>query len=153
MDTKFTELLRTSLLRESTTKATCSSCKQFVPLASRRIIDGVMEDSLPAVISVNAMVSTPEVFNVWKDGPVKGGVEGSRFLPKQVVLSEDDQGELRFNEEGEGLVYDVTVRVIMRVLAEYIVDSCPDTGNVGNAAAPIVICEKSVLPSLPAWRR
>jgi PAB-dependent poly(A)-specific ribonuclease subunit 2 len=109
LETKFAELLRTSLLRESSTKATCASCKQFVPLASRRIIDGELEDSLPAVLSVNAMVSTPEIFGLWQDKPTRGGAPAPRFLPKQLVIRADDAGEIAFAEEGEGLVYDVTV--------------------------------------------
>lgn len=108
-ETKFTDLLRTSLLRESTTKATCSSCKQFVPLASRRIIDGELADSLPAVLSVNAMVSTPDVFEIWRDKLVEEG-KSIPFLPKHIVASADENGEVRFSDEGEGIVYDVTVR-------------------------------------------
>jgi PAB-dependent poly(A)-specific ribonuclease subunit 2 len=104
-----TELLRSSFLRESSTKATCPSCKQFVTHSSRRVIEGDVEDSLPAVLSVNAMITTSEVFAMWQDKPAKGGVGAKHFMPRQISVRKQNNGELCFEEDGNGLVYDVTV--------------------------------------------
>lgn len=55
------------------------------------------------MISVNAMVSTPEVFEVWRDKA------DQRFLPPKVSLRPSPDGELQVGEEGEGVVYGVKV--------------------------------------------
>lgn len=46
---------------------------------------------------------------MWQDKPAKGGVEGRKFLPRQIVVRKDEDGELVFAEDGDGLTYHVTV--------------------------------------------
>jgi PAB-dependent poly(A)-specific ribonuclease subunit 2 len=93
--------LRSSIIRETWTKANCSHCKAFAPLLSRRALAN--DNALPPVISVNAMVSTPEVFEVWRDKADR------RFLPPKVCLRPSPEGELQVSEEGEGVAYGVKV--------------------------------------------
>ncbi|KAL0243535.1 PAB-dependent poly(A)-specific ribonuclease subunit PAN2 [Cryptococcus tetragattii IND107] len=95
----FSDILRSSLIRDSTTKAICSSCKAFAPLDSRRGLSPSSTNPLPPVLSVNAMVTNSDVYGFWKDkkdAKQKDGVR--RFLPKGVTIRyagnlENDQEE------------------------------------------------------------
>jgi PAB-dependent poly(A)-specific ribonuclease subunit 2 len=100
----FDELLRSSLLRETSTRATCPNCKQFAPLQSNRLLTS---KGLPPVISINAMVASGEVFDVWRDR--KAGGKAVRYLPKNVGMSVNAEGGLKI-EDG-GVRYEVRVSI------------------------------------------
>ena len=93
----FPETLVSSILRESTTRANCSKCKQFAPLDTRRTL---ARGSLPPVISLNALVATPDTFEVWKD---KRTV---RYLPSSIKLQPNSDGSI---DVGTGEEYNVQV--------------------------------------------
>ena len=101
----FAELLRSSIIRETSTRAACSHCKQFAPLLSQRVLARPNDKGLPPVISVNAMVSGPEVFEIWKDKQ-KGKVT-TRYLPDRVAFKPTEDGDIKVDEEG--VVYEVKV--------------------------------------------
>ncbi|WRT65143.1 uncharacterized protein IL334_002085 [Kwoniella shivajii] len=63
---RFDDVLRSSIFRESTTKAVCSNCKSFAPLDSKRTFSPRSQNPLPPVLSVNAMMTTPELYQIWK---------------------------------------------------------------------------------------
>jgi hypothetical protein len=54
------------------------------------------------------MINTPDIFSMWQDRPAKGG-ESKRFLPSEIYVRSRDTGEATFAEDGEGIVYDITV--------------------------------------------
>ncbi|WVQ83826.1 PAB-dependent poly(A)-specific ribonuclease subunit PAN2 [Cryptococcus sp. DSM 104549] len=112
----FADVLRSSIQRDSSTKATCSNCKHFALLGSRRVLNlgkggggKKKRDALPPVISVNAMMTAPDVFGFWRDrkeGKGKGGATtaasgGGRFLSKRVGFHLGDGGELSVVKEGK----------------------------------------------------
>ena len=101
----FGGLLRSSIIRETSTRAACSHCKQFAPLLSQRVLARPGDRGLPPVISVNAMVSGPEVFDVWKDKQ-KGRVT-TRYLPDRVAFRPTEDGDMKVDEDG--VVYEVKV--------------------------------------------
>lgn len=80
----FASILRYSLLRQTTHKATCQSCKQFTNFSTKRSIPS---RNLPPIIAVNASVYTDESLEVWLDARnetflqsrirIHGQVEGS----------------------------------------------------------------------------
>jgi PAB-dependent poly(A)-specific ribonuclease subunit 2 len=94
----FCGLLQSSLLRESDTKSTCTSCKKFIRINSKRSLATSTRAALPAVLCVNAM-ATADV-DVWK----------GEFLPSRVVVDED----ANISEDGRGIGYDVRVSFIRR---------------------------------------
>ncbi len=102
----FAELLRASIIRESSTRATCSNCRQFAPLESKRVLAAGPHSSLPPVLSVNAMVASPEVFGVWRD---RGKAETEYFLPKEVTFRSLPGGDLVIAEGKDGIRYEVRV--------------------------------------------
>lgn len=111
--TPFPETLRNAIIKTSSTKASCSNCKAFAPLDSKRDLASSPEDSLPPVLSVNAMVSTPEQLEVWKN-KTEGG-RTKHYLPARVAFRTDDQGEF-IADDGEGteggIVYEVKSVVV-----------------------------------------
>ncbi|WVQ76650.1 PAB-dependent poly(A)-specific ribonuclease subunit PAN2 [Cryptococcus sp. DSM 104548] len=111
----FPDLLRSSILRESTNKAICPSCKAFAPLESKRSLSSSAESKLPPVISVNAMMTTPDVFGFWKDRDSermkREGKEGTRFLPRRLVFKNGAKG-LEVGRDGEGVGYAVRSMVV-----------------------------------------
>ncbi|WVQ97692.1 PAB-dependent poly(A)-specific ribonuclease subunit PAN2 [Kwoniella sp. CBS 9459] len=103
---RFAEILRSSIYRESTTKAVCSNCKSFAPLESKRVLSSDVKDPLPPVLSINAMINTPDLYDYWRDKP-----EG-RFLPSTIGFNVRDKGGLTVNEKGDGVLYDVRSIVV-----------------------------------------
>jgi len=101
----FAELLRSSIIRETSTRAACSHCKQFAPLLSQRVLARPSDKGLPPVICVNAMVSGPEVFEVWKDK--QKGKQTTRYLPGRVAFRPTEEGDMKVDEEG--VAYEVKV--------------------------------------------
>lgn len=107
----FPELLRSSIIRETSTRAACSNCKQFAPLLSQRVLADPTSKGLPPVISVNAMISGPEVFEVWKDKKKAG--ETVRYLPSRVGFKMTESGNMEIDEAG--VVYEVKVSLPTRI--------------------------------------
>ncbi|KAK8846644.1 PAB-dependent poly(A)-specific ribonuclease subunit PAN2 [Kwoniella newhampshirensis] len=105
----FAEILHSSIFRESTTKAVCSNCKQFTPLESRRALSTSAKSPLPPVISVNAMMTTPDVYEVWKDRKERSGKK--YFLPPRIQISEMLGGDGLGLEEMEYEVRSMVVQV------------------------------------------
>jgi len=101
----FPELLRSSIIRETSTRAACSNCKQFAPLLSQRVLADPSSKGLPPVISVNAMISGPEVFEVWKDKRKAG--ETVQYLPSRVGFKMTESGDMEIDDTG--VVYEVKV--------------------------------------------
>ena len=91
----FCDILRSSLIRESSTRASCSNCKQFAQLQTRR----TLSSSLPQVLSLNAMVSSSETLELWQEG----------FLQPSVYMSVLPGGDISVTTDGEADIYDVTV--------------------------------------------
>ena len=60
----FASILRYSLLRQTTHKATCQSCKQFTNFSAKRSISSC---DLPPILAVNASVYNEESPEVWLD--------------------------------------------------------------------------------------
>lgn len=105
----FPETLRSAIIRSSTTKAACPNCKAFAPLSSERDLAGSPEASLPPVLSVNAMVSSPENLEVWKDGTEHG--KPRYYLPKRVAFQSGPKG-ITADDGDQGIVYDVKSVVV-----------------------------------------
>ncbi|GMK57719.1 hypothetical protein CspeluHIS016_0405530 [Cutaneotrichosporon spelunceum] len=101
----FAEVLCAAIVRSSSTKAACPSCKQFAPLDSRRSLTGNPERSLPPVLSVNAMVGSPEQQDIWRDR-TEGG-KPKRFLPLSVAFQQGPKGLMAENNGDTGIVYDI----------------------------------------------
>lgn len=107
VETSFGDLVRSAILRENSTKATCSNCKLFAPLESIRRLAGPPSQILPSVISVNAAVSTPEIFEVWRDKRKAG--TSTQFLQKQVSFLPTDENTFSVGEGEGAVVYEVKV--------------------------------------------
>ncbi|KAK4684555.1 PAB-dependent poly(A)-specific ribonuclease subunit 2, partial [Tremellales sp. Uapishka_1] len=103
----FPTLLRSCIIRESSTKATCSSCKQVTYLESKRALASAADINLPPVLSINAMVSSPETLDVWRDK--RNGKEIKRYLPERIAIRVDAAGGLVVDEGEEGIIYQVRV--------------------------------------------
>jgi PAB-dependent poly(A)-specific ribonuclease subunit 2 len=106
----FADTLRAAIVRSSTTKANCSNCKNFAPLDSRRDLASSPAASLPPVLSVNAMVSTSEQLEVWKDRSDAGKIR--HFLPSRVSFRAGEKGEVVTDDSGEGVTYEVKSVVV-----------------------------------------
>jgi PAB-dependent poly(A)-specific ribonuclease subunit 2 len=104
-DHSFADSLRSSIIRSSTTKANCSNCKSFAPLDSRRDLASAPAASLPPVLSINAMVSSPETLELWKDR-MEGG-KTRHYLSPRVSFRVGDDGEVVADDSGQGVTYEV----------------------------------------------
>jgi PAB-dependent poly(A)-specific ribonuclease subunit 2 len=93
----FCEVLQNSIVRDTDTKATCSSCKRFIKILSKRSLAGEQGEALPPVLSINANAATAEVESLWKTG----------YLPTRFVVS--DQDGVTFAMEGSGMAYNLKV--------------------------------------------
>ncbi|KDR81497.1 hypothetical protein GALMADRAFT_239478 [Galerina marginata CBS 339.88] len=95
----FGGVLRSSLFRQITHKATCQLCKQFSTFASQR---STSSNQLPPVLAVNASVYSDESFSFWQD------FRGSTFLQSRVTL----HGQIAGVEDPKEVVYDIRALVI-----------------------------------------
>jgi PAB-dependent poly(A)-specific ribonuclease subunit 2 len=109
VETSFGDLVRSAILRENSTKATCSNCKLFAPLESIRRLAGPAVETLPSVISVNAAVSTPEIFEIWRDKRKAG--TSTHFLQKQVSILPTEEDAFSVGEGEGAVVYEVKVHL------------------------------------------
>ncbi|KAH7927078.1 PAB-dependent poly(A)-specific ribonuclease subunit PAN2 [Leucogyrophana mollusca] len=102
--TSFPELLRASLIRQMTHKATCQTCKQFATFSSRRSIPTA---DLPPILAVNACVYNEENLRTWMDGSGRASGRG-RFLEPQVEL----RGEVEGVDDPESIEYELRSMVV-----------------------------------------
>lgn len=95
--TDFASVLRTSLLRPTTHKATCQTCKHFATFESKR---SIRSRDLPPILAVNAACHSEEVHKLWRDN------RSQMFLKPAVEL----HGQLEGMEDPEGVIYELRVR-------------------------------------------
>ncbi|KAK0185791.1 ubiquitin carboxyl-terminal hydrolase-domain-containing protein [Armillaria mellea] len=100
----FTNILRDSLLRQMTHKATCQTCKQFSTFSSRRSIASA---DLPAILAVNACVNSEDNLKIWMDR------RNQTFLQSHVEL----QGQVEGVDDPEKIVYELRA-IIVQVVTE-----------------------------------
>lgn len=71
------QLLRNSLIRDTTYKATCQTCKQLTTFRSRR---NVTCKELPPILSINASAYNEDNLKFWQDG------KNHSFLKPKVTI-------------------------------------------------------------------
>lgn len=97
----FASILRNSLLRNMTHKATCQTCKQFSNFTSRRSIPS---KDLPPVLALNASVYNEESLNTWQD------TRNETFLQPQISL----HGQIEGVDDPEVVIYEIRVSIFFR---------------------------------------
>ncbi len=98
----FASILRNSLIREMSHKATCQTCKQFANFESRRAIP---TKDLPPILAVNANVYNQETSRFWLDG------RPSTFLKPTVELT----GQVDGIGDSDVAVYEIRVGQIYSI--------------------------------------
>ncbi|KAI0781364.1 ubiquitin carboxyl-terminal hydrolase-domain-containing protein [Trametes elegans] len=101
-ETDFASVLRNSLLRQTTHKATCQTCKQFATFESRR---SLRSRALPPVLAVNAAVHGEETARFWRDQ------RRQTFLRPRVEL----RGKIEGMDDPETVVYELRAMVVQVV--------------------------------------
>ncbi|KAH9857626.1 ubiquitin carboxyl-terminal hydrolase-domain-containing protein [Lenzites betulinus] len=101
-ETDFASILRNSLLRRTTHKATCQSCKLFAAFESRRAI---RSRDLPPVLAVNAAVHNEDTQKFWLDQ------RRQTFLKPTVEL----RGQVDGMDDPESVVYELRAMVVQVV--------------------------------------
>lgn len=94
----FANILRASLIRQMTHKATCQTCKQFSIFSSRRSIPSA---DLPPILAVNASVYNEDNLRYWMD------TRTGRFLTPTVEV----RGEVEGFDDTESVTYELRVRI------------------------------------------
>ncbi|KAF9234026.1 ubiquitin carboxyl-terminal hydrolase-domain-containing protein [Melanogaster broomeanus] len=92
--TSFPDILRASLIRQMTHKATCQTCKEFSVFSSRRSIP---TSDLPPILAVNANVYNEDNLRYWLDS------RSRRFLSPMVEV----RGEVDGIDDVETVVYEL----------------------------------------------
>lgn len=104
----FASIVRSSLLRHTTHKATCASCsKQFTAFEGRR---SIATKDLPPILTLNASVFTEENLHYWKDSRLRGQQGPSQiqqFLPENFEL----RGQVNGVDDSETATYKFRVGV------------------------------------------
>jgi hypothetical protein len=115
----FSEIVQNSLIRHTSVKSVCGSCKRNSNLISRRTfsngnVNGI--SSLPAVISLNASILSKEHRDAWKSKATPWTQPSKRFLPKYLTVKLDEDGLPKVSESdaadakhGDTSVYGVRV--------------------------------------------
>ncbi|TDL27635.1 hypothetical protein BD410DRAFT_782767 [Rickenella mellea] len=98
----FASILRNSLIREMSHKATCQTCKQFANFESRRAIP---TKDLPPILAVNANVYNQETSRFWLDDRL------STFLKPAVELT----GQVDGIDDSEVAVYEIRALIVQVV--------------------------------------
>lgn len=91
----FESVLRSSLLRHITHKATCQTCKQFSSFDARRAIP---TKDLPPVLAINAAVYNEDNLKYWLDG-------NSTFLKPMIEV----RGEVDGIDDPDSVIYELRV--------------------------------------------
>ena len=104
-ETPFVEILQSSIVKDTTQRVECPSCRQFANLRSQRTLAGAITSSLPPVLTINAG-STSNTSKIWQN-------QGDEpYLPTQIVFSDGPDGSLVVSSAGEGLTYEVRAMVV-----------------------------------------
>ncbi|KAG8217260.1 PAB-dependent poly(A)-specific ribonuclease subunit PAN2 [Butyriboletus roseoflavus] len=90
----FADILRSSLIRQMTHKATCQTCKQFSTFSSRRSIPSA---DLPPILAVNASVYNDDNLRYWLD------TRTGRFVTPTVEV----RGEVEGVDDPESVTYEL----------------------------------------------
>ncbi|KAI9568994.1 PAB-dependent poly-A-specific ribonuclease subunit PAN2 [Boletus coccyginus] len=90
----FADILRTSLIRQMTHKATCQTCKHFATFSTRRSIPSA---DLPPILAINASVYNDDNLRYWMD------TRTGRFLTPTVEV----RGEVKGVEDVESVTYEL----------------------------------------------
>ncbi|KAI0648291.1 ubiquitin carboxyl-terminal hydrolase-domain-containing protein [Trametes meyenii] len=101
-ETDFVSILRNSLLRRTTHKATCQTCKQFATFETRR---SICTRDLPPVLAINAAVHNEEAHKFWRDQ------RRQTFLKPRVEL----RGQIEGMDDPETVVYELRAMVVQVV--------------------------------------
>ena len=97
----FGNILRYSLLRQMTHKATCQSCRQFTSFSTKRSIPS---RDLPPILAVNACVYNEENLAVWLD-------PRNAFLQPRIQL----RGQVEGMDDPVAAEYDIRVCSTSRI--------------------------------------
>ncbi|KDQ59577.1 hypothetical protein JAAARDRAFT_77653 [Jaapia argillacea MUCL 33604] len=97
--TDFAGILRSSLIRQMSHKATCQTCKQFATFESRRSIPS---RDLPSLLAVNASVYSEESQKFWLDS------RNHRFLTPTIDL----QGQVEGVDDPDVVTYELRSIVV-----------------------------------------
>ncbi|KAI6151085.1 ubiquitin carboxyl-terminal hydrolase-domain-containing protein [Pisolithus tinctorius] len=92
--TDFANIIRSSIIREMSHKATCQTCKQFATFISRRSISTA---DLPPILAINTSIYNEESMKFWFD------TRHGSFLQSQIEL----QGEIDGVEDPEIATYEL----------------------------------------------
>ena len=105
----FSQILKFSVERETTSRGWCSRCQRYQSLATRKTIH-----SVPSVLMLNASINSPEARQFW-------GIPG--WLPEEIGVI-IDQGQF-FCYEGDDLklhiqrrIHKVTVYSLIGIAAD-----------------------------------
>ncbi|CCM05048.1 uncharacterized protein FIBRA_07250 [Fibroporia radiculosa] len=101
-DTDFASLLRHSLLRPTTHKATCQTCKQFSTFESRR---SIRSRDLPPILAINAAVFNEETHKFWRDH------RQQTFLRSTVEI----HGQVEGVDDPDSVIYELRAMVVQVV--------------------------------------
>jgi PAB-dependent poly(A)-specific ribonuclease subunit 2 len=77
LNVTFSSLLSASILRETTHRSVCQSCKQPATFHTQRIVPGT---ALPPVLAVNTAILTDDAGNIWR-------TKGQNFLTPEVTVT------------------------------------------------------------------
>ena len=98
-ETDFASVVRNSLLRQTTHKATCQTCKQFATFESRR---SIRTRDLPPLLAINAAVHSEETHKFWRDQRKQ-----QTFLKPRIEM----RGQIEGMDDPETVVYELRAMV------------------------------------------
>ncbi|KAI0350212.1 hypothetical protein OH77DRAFT_1431210 [Trametes cingulata] len=101
-ETDFASILRNSLLRRTTHKATCQTCKHFATFETRR---SIRTRDLPPVLALNAAVHNEDTHKFWRDQ------RRETFLKPRVEL----RGHIEGMDDPETVTYELRAMVVQVV--------------------------------------
>lgn len=93
----FASLLSASILRETTHRSVCQSCKQQATFRTQRIVPA---DALPPVLAINTAILTDEAGSIWR-------TKGQNFLTPDVKVACGRDGEESVEYELRSMVVEV----------------------------------------------
>lgn len=125
----FAGVLRQSLIREVSHKATCRSCSKTVPFTSRRMFTA---KNLPPILAVNACVGGSEDHHrMWMDG------RKSTFLSPRIEIKGEIGTEAGSDDPPDTAVYEIrglVVQVVTEKQSHLVaIIKVPEAENSGNS--------------------
>src|SRR4051794_4197482 len=107
---RFTDILKLSVERETTSRGWCSRCQRYQSLTTRKTIH-----NSPAVLVLNTAINSPEAKQLWAT---------PGWLPEEIGIVINQQGEF-FAYEGADLqlhinrrIHNITVFSLIGVVAD-----------------------------------